>query len=307
MEALLPQVVATSLINLSLALVVGALAALVWLMKEAAPWREQVSQSLYRVVYQALIACACALLLSLWAEAAAMADVPLLDAGPAFREMLKSTHYGHAGVAAIVVVGLAMAAHLALVKRDASKTYAGMIAACLVLFAAARVSIGHAFEHGPFSLPVVLELVHVLMMALWTGAVFVAGWLVLPIVQACEQSATTHRASLLNSLSDWATVALLAILVTGAYNAYRVIGTPGDVVSTFYGNVLLFKLAMVVTAILLGGYNKFTGLPAALSFHSSEDSSRALRKVIAVLRIESFALFFAVVAAAVLTGSAPPA
>ena len=234
-----------------------------------------------------------------------MADVPFFEAGPAFKEMLKSTHYGHAGLTAIAVAVLALTGHFCMPNPKPSKAYVCLIAVCVGLLAAARVSIGHAFEHGPFSLAVAVELLHVLMMAVWTGIVLIAGWLALPIVSRSEQFATPDRAAFLSSLSDWATVALLAILATGTYNTFRVLHTPADLFG-FYGNVLLFKLAMVATAILLGGYNKFFGLPAATSSRL-DDSARGLRRVITVLRVESVALVLVVTAAAVLTGSAPPA
>jgi putative copper resistance protein D len=305
MEASFPQIAATALINLSLAWVVGTLAAHIWLKNVSAGWRSPVARSLYGALPYAVVICAGALLLSLWAEAAVMADVPLLEAGTPFREMLKSTHYGHAGVAALGFSGLALAAHLLLRKRQKSMSYVVMIATCIVLLASARVSIGHAFEYGAFSVATFVELLHIVMMALWTGIVFVAAWMTLSIVYRFEDSAMVDRAWFLNCLSHWATVALITILATGAYNSYRVLGNPAQLVDTFYGRVLLFKLSMVAMAILLGGYNKFAGLPAALS--STGDSVHGLRKVIVVLRIESVVLFFVVVAAAVLTGSAPPA
>lgn len=305
MEASLPQVIATSLINISLAWVVGVLAARVWLMQTSADWRISASRTLHCLMPYALLACAGALLLSLWSEAVVMGDVPFFSAWPAFREILKSTHYGHAGLTGIVAVLLALAGHLGIANRNAPKIYIGMITVCVVLLGAARVSIGHAFEYGAFSLATSVEFVHVMAMAMWTGIVFIAGWIVLPIVSRSEQIATPDRTFLLASLSDWATVALLAILATGAYNAYRVLNTPADLLS-FYGNVLVFKLVMVASAILLGAYNKFFGLPTASSCQRN-DSTPGLRRVITVLRVESAALIFAIAAAAVLTGSAPPA
>ncbi|GGI55664.1 copper resistance D family protein [Oxalicibacterium solurbis] len=305
MEASLPQVIATSFINVSLAWVVGALAARAWLTKVSADWRIPASRALYLLMPYALITCACALLFSLWSEAVVMADVPFFEGGAAFKEMLKSTHYGHAGLTAITAVVLALAGHLVLANRETPKFYAATIAVFVVLLGAARVSIGHAYEYGAFSLATAVELVHVLAMAMWAGIVFIAGWVALPIVSKSEHTAIPDRASFLNSLSDWATVALIAIVATGAYNAYRVLHAPADLFS-FYGNVLLFKLAMVAIAILLGAYNKFFGLPGASAYEFNDNTS-GLRRVITVLRVESVALFLAIVAAAVLTGSAPPA
>jgi len=62
----------------------------------------------------------------------------------------------------------------------------------------------------------------------------------------------------------------------------------------------MFKVVLVSVAIALGGFNKFVGLPTA------DASQTGLRKVIAVLRIESIALLLVLIAAAFLTSSAPP-
>ena len=142
-------------------------------------------------------------------------------------------------------------------------------------------------------------------MSLWAGTVFVAGWIVLPQVLVDESSPTGQRAAYLSALSNWATAALAGILATGAYNTYRVLDSPRDLIEGDYGHVLVFKLGFVLVAIALGGFNRFHGLPAAMSVQP-EKARRGLRGVIAVLRIESAALLLVLAAAAILTSSAPP-
>ena len=300
MESTLSQVAATALVNASFAWIAGLLASRFWLLKQATEWQRSAGKRLSSAMSAGLIVCAAAVFLSLWTESSLMGDVAWLDAWPVFARMMATTHYGHAGVAALVVLGVTMAAHCLLDRPDAGKAYVGSLAALLLLVAATRVAIGHAFEQGPFSVAVAVEWLHLLLMALWTGIVFVAGWLVLPHVLANDAPPSGERAAYLASMSNWAAAALAAILASGAYNAYRVLGSPRDLVDAEYGNVLLIKLALVLVAIALGGFNKLVGLPAAAA------SQAGLRKVITVLRIESLALLLVLIAAAALTGSAPP-
>ena len=252
-----------------------------------------------------LAACAIGALLSLWTEAAVMGDVAWPDAGPAFSEMLASTHYGHAGLTAVVLLVLAMLVHWRLKRKGAEMRSIHVVAGLVLLVAAARVSIGHASEHGLFGVVAWIEWLHVLLMSLWAGTVFVAGWIVLPQVLVDESSPTGQRAAYLSALSNWATAALAGILATGAYNTYRVLDSPRDLIEGDYGHVLVFKLGFVLVAIALGGFNRFHGLPAAMSVQP-EKARRGLRGVIAVLRIESAALLLVLAAAAILTSSAPP-
>lgn len=301
MESTLPQVAATALVNASFAWIVGVLASRFWLVNPATAWQRSAAKRLSSAMSAGLIVCAASIFLSLWTESSVMGDVAWLDAWPACARMMATTHYGHAGVAALVLLVATMVAHRMLDRPDAGMVYMASIAALLLLVAAARVTIGHAFEHGPFRVAVAVEWLHLLLMALWAGIVFVAGWLVLPHVLANEAAPSGERSAYLASMSNWAAAALAAILASGAYNAYRVLTSPRDLVDVDYGNVLLFKIALVLVAMALGGFNKLVGLPAA------EASQAGLRKVIAVLRIESIALLLVLIAAAVLAGSAPPA
>lgn len=299
MESTLPQTAATALFNISLAWTVGVLASRFWLMNQTAGWQKAAVKRLSPAMLAGLVACTIGVLLALWTESAAMGDVAWLDAWPVCVQMMTTTHYGHAGVAALSLLVIAMFVHWRLKGPGAGLGYVGSLTVLVLLVAAARVTIGHAYEHGPLSVAVLVEWHHLLLMSVWAGVVFVAGWLVLPRVLAGEFAPTKELAAYLASMSHWAGVALAGILATGAYNAYRVLGSPRQLIEVNYGQVLTFKLCLVVIAIALGGFNKFVGLPAVTSHHG-------LRSVITVLRIESAALLLVLMAAAVLTGSAPP-
>jgi putative copper resistance protein D len=306
MEFTVPQVAATALFNVSFAWIVGALASRYWVMKQTAVWQGAVVKRLSSAMLAGLMACTVGVFFSLWTESAMMGDVAWLDARPAFVQTVTATYYGHVGVAVLALLAVAIAAHLLFNRPGANKAYSRSIAALVLLLAAARVTVGHAFEHGPFSLAVAVEWLHLLFMALWAGIVFIAAWVVLPRVRDSEVVATGERAAYLTSMSNWAAVAVAGILATGIYNAYRVLGSPRELIDAVYGNVLVFKLAMVLLAIALGGFNKFVGLPAALSTMPSANTRSGLGTVVMALRMESIALLLVLMAAAVLTSSAPP-
>lgn len=299
MESTLPQTAATAMINISFAWTVGVLASKFWLMKQTAGWQKAVVERLSPAMLTGLMACTIGILLSLWTESAAMGDVAWLDAWPVCVQMMTTTHYGHAGVVAVALLVIAMVVHWQLKGPNAGLRYVGSLTVLLLLLAATRVTIGHAFEHGPLSIAVLVEWLHLLLMSIWAGIVFVAAWLVLARVLAGDSALAEELTAYLTSMSNWAGVALVGILVTGTYNAYRVLGSPRQLIEMDYGQVLTFKLCLVLIAIALGGFNKFVGLPAATS-------QRGLRNVITVLRIESAVLLLVLMAAAVLTSSAPP-
>jgi copper resistance protein D len=307
MESTLPQTVSTALINFSLAWVVGVLASRFWLRNGTEDWQSTAIERLASAMTFALMAGIVGILLSLWTESAAMGDVPWLDAWPACKEMLTSTHYGHAGVAAAVLLTIALMVHWRFGRQAKEARYLVSMMVLVLLILGARVTIGHAFEHGLWSPAAWIEWLHLILMSLWAGIVFVAGWMVLPQTLAHESAPPTARGRYLASMSNWASAALVGILATGAYNSYRVLGSVRELVNTDYGHVLVFKLVFVLLAIALGGYNKVIGLPLGLApDEEPAKSRRGLRRVIAVLRVESVALFLVLAAAAVMTNSAPP-
>lgn len=306
MESTPAQVAANALVNLSFAWTIGILACRPWLSRQTAAWERAVARHMAPAMLAGLAACTAGIFLSLWTESAIMGEVAWLDAWPVLTRMITTTHYGHAGAAAMALLVVAMGAHQVLYRSGARMPYTASMAGLLLSVAAARVTIGHAYEHGPFSLAAAAQWLHLLCMALWAGIVFVSGWLVLPPVLLMESGPTGERAAYLNPMSHWATAALAGVLATGAYNAWRVLGSPGDLVNAAYGQVLLVKMLLVLIAIALGGYNKFLGLPASLAKRDLTQSRRGLVAVVTVLRIESIVLVAVFVAAAILASSAPP-
>ncbi len=307
MEATLTLAAATAVVNISLAWMAGVLASRAWLTGGTAAWRGPAPTRMSSAMSAGLAGCAAGLLVSLWSEAAVMGDLAWLDAWPAFSQMLRTTHYGHAGAVMLGLLVVAMVVHWRLGRAGAGARYLASITLLLLMVAAARVSTGHAYEHGAFSVAVWVEWLHLVLMSLWAGVVFVAGWLVLPRVLAGPPVPAGELGSYLRSMSNWAAGALFGILATGAYNAWRVLGSPRDLVQTDYGMVLAFKVFLVMMAIALGAFNRFLGLPAALApAVAAARSQRALRTIVTALRIESLVLLLVIAAAALLSGSAPP-
>lgn len=297
------QSFATMIINATFAWMIGALAARTWLRPDdelVGDVRAKLSSSLVIAIWL----CMAASLLSLWQAAASMGDVHLRETDMLLLKAFVTTHYGVAGFAGLGLLLLA-----AVVSMVSSERFAGwrrglLIAGLLGAHAASRVTLGHAFEHGPFSVAVVVEWAHLILMALWVGTVMTAAWIVLPYFAAAG-STKRSPSGYLASVSNWASVALAGILITGLFNTFRVLGRPTDLVTTDYGWVLTTKLTLVVFAIGLGAYNRFVGFPKALGiWRASEEPS--LGSAMAILRIESVVLLMVLGAAAVLTGSAPP-
>jgi putative copper resistance protein D len=244
---------------------------------------------------------------SFWIHCALMSDSTLLEAGPAVRSMLMETGFGHAW---LVGAGL-MLCVVILSFIQAGNSIRFSLAICLALagVALARSNGGHPVDAGLFSLPVWADWVHLLAISAWVGLVLVTTYVVAPRFLNAPGSERVNSAAYIQSLSDAATVALIILFLTGAYNGWRGVRSPGDLLESGYGQILLLKLALVFVAAALGGHNRFFEMPkllASLKDASSTSPVKPLKRFATVLHIESVVLAGVLAAAAVLVSSPLP-
>lgn len=281
----------TTLLNLGLGLLVGASAALAWLGHCHSPQAGAARARLPRLVLVALSFMIAISFAIIWVEAAELAEVPLPEAWPAVQAMAE-THHGRSALGGIGTLGLLVATVLAGVTRRGARV---AVYGLLALYAYSRAFGGHAGASGS-SLVVVIDAMHLLLVSLWLGAVFISAYAVLPRVgHAGDASAYAGL------LSSAATVALAGLVATGVFNAWRALGEPSMLVGSPYGTALLVKLAFVGGAAALGGYNRFVEMPRLEAAEAG-----ALRRFVRVLRIESVVQAAALAAAAVLSTTPPP-
>lgn len=282
----------TWLLNLAFAMLLGLLSARHWLADGDAAWAGAVSRRLDSMWRPAALACLAGEFAALWSAAATMAGVGPADAGPALWTMLRATAFGKAGLLGLALAAALAAAGAAWMRRAAMRVAA---LALLVMFATARVANSHAAEEGLLTVGLAIELVHLLCVALWLGAVCVAAWLVM----RDERLAPVQY---MRRLSGAASVAIAAIVLTGVYNSWHGLGTPAQALGNPYGTALIVKVVLVLLAAGMGAYNKFLAFPQV-----EEGNMAALARARAVLQAESLVLVGAMLAAAVLVAQQPPA
>ena len=302
------QRVLTVVLNLSLATLVGASTAMLWLHAKASPW----ARSMLPRLRTALLVGACAAMLAyagiLWLEAASMAEVPLSDALPALRLVIHGTHYGLAwmiGAAALLVAGAVSAAPLRL-QTGAAASAIRILAIAVLLYSRSMVS--HAGAAGDFTWTIVVDWLHLVLVSLWVGEVLVAAVITLRRPAGSAPGNRADCAAYVAALSRGATLALAGIFITGALGAWRVLERPEDLVSNPYGLTLIAKLVLVLCAAALGGINRFVLMPLLLRSltRPGQGTPDAGGRFARVLQLEALVLAATLIAAAFLTSTAPP-
>jgi putative copper resistance protein D len=304
-ELALAQRIATVLLNLALAGLVGAALAALWLRRAVSPWARALDLRLHGAMKMGVPAAGLAYGAVLWLEAATMAEVPVAQAWPAVRSVLSATHYGLAwmiGAGALLVAGLALVLPPG---RGSLASMLRLLALAVLLYT--RSTVSHAASDGDFTWAVAADWVHLVLVSVWVGGVLVAGLAALPAEPGDPQSARECGAYV-QALSRSATLALAGIVVTGAFSAWRGLGVIENAVGNPYATILLLKLVPVLCAAALGGLNRFRVMPALLQQlrQAGPAQAGARRRFVLVLRLEAVFLVASLVAAAVLASTPPP-
>ena len=295
------QRAAVVVLNLTIAILVGASAANLWLRSASSAWAAAALARLRRSMRAGVPVALGAYVAVLWLEAASMAEVPLAGAWPAVVSVLTATHYGIAwliGAAALVVLGLAGLVRPANAVR--------ILALGVFLFSRSMVS--HAGAAGDFTWAVAADWVHLVLVSAWVGEVIVAGLLVLDREPAGDPMDREDCARYIRQLSHSATIALTGIVITGAIGAWRGLGALENVAGTPYGTTLLVKIVLVLSAAALGGMDRFVVMPGLLEALRTPHTANlgTSRRFTAVLKVEALVLLAVLIAAAFLSSTSPP-
>lgn len=87
--------------------------------------------------------------------------------------------------------------------------------------------------------------------------------------------------------STVAAVALVVVAVAGTMLTFSILDSPGELVSTGFGRLLIVKVVAVAAAAALGGYNFRYVIPQLVESPNDGEASELLR---ATVRIEAWIL-----------------
>jgi putative copper resistance protein D len=216
---------------------------------------------------------------------------------PQLTEVMAGTHAGRILLCngAIVLVLLAL-----LLVREAyqPRIDSSLPIVLLAILAATRAATGHAAAEGDFTLAEFVQFIHLSSIAVWSGSVIATAFFVLPSMYRAGQFDTIIECA--RRLSKVVTLALLLVVLTGAYNSYRGLGASLDPLAhTQWGILLDIKITLVGLAVSMGAYNRklVRKTPRMLSAQAS--------RFTLVLRAEATTMLLILVVSAWLANSPP--
>ncbi|HEV3424100.1 MAG TPA: CopD family protein [Paraburkholderia sp.] len=294
------QVAMAALMNVAFAFAIGSALLGAWLAKDAqakvAPARPAWLRA-QRSMLTATVVLVLADLGWLLYEAASMSGVALPNAFGVIPTVLSQTHVGYAWsvafIGALVLLLTALSSHASTLRN-------ALLWLAVIAIAAGKASLGHAADAGPASAAIGVHTLHVLATSVWGGLVLASGLAVLPALGTSIARGILIRTAM--QVSNVSLVAVLFVVLTGVFNAVRGSGGSfGAIEVSTWGHVLMLKLALVATALVLGGLNRFSALPRLRRTASTMDAHTFTN----VLYLEALAMIGILVAAAALSHSIP--
>ena len=138
-----------------------------------------------------------------------------------FVDVMTGTHAGRA-LLCNGVVSLLLLAMVPVRRLWNSRIGTAFLLTVFATLAATRAATGHPAADGDFTLPELVQFVHLASIAIWSGGVIAAGFFVLPELLRMQQIEAVAQFG--RRLSNTVTVAVLLIVLTGLYNSYRGLG-----------------------------------------------------------------------------------
>lgn len=308
LDAAAAKVATTVVLNVFMAASLGASLAGAWLRSSQSPWALLSTNRLRTVALLSVFVSSLAYFALLWLEASTMAEVPVSEAGEAVALVLGATHYGTAWI--IGACALLLIAVLAALRWTPERAgAAGLVRlAAFAIYFYSRSIVSHAGAGGDASWAVAADWVHLALASVWFGEVVIAALFTLRAGAGPARPERLDRARYVHALSTTATWALAGIFLTGLFSAWRQLGSPADAIGHPYTSILTAKLALVASAAVLGGWNRFFVMPGMLDElqRTGPAQGRPARRFATILTIEAIILCAALVLAALLSATAPP-
>jgi putative copper resistance protein D len=279
---LLPRVVASTLFDIAYMGAFGTLLAQHWLRPEAGTLMPSLRLTVW---LRCCILLMCGtLLVQLWLLTATMSGTSgIISVIQLIPQVLFATRPGSVWIFQFVLAAtLAAVIHL-LADRLPNVTL-WMAFGGLCLLGAARAASGHAAGQGDFTWAEGMQWLHIMGTAVWSGGVVVSGLLIVPRINLLLTSSALSDYGL--RLSRTSTLALLSVLLSGAFNAY--IGLGGSLpplVHTTWGHLLTLKVCVVLTTIAVGGVNRLLLTKRSIGNTSWPDRFMHLLRVEAILML----------------------
>jgi putative copper resistance protein D len=209
-------------------------------------------------------------------RAAEMSGRPLSTVFLVLPTVIFRTHLGCAWlirIGALVLLSLTL-----MVGRRLRETrgFTGFMLGIAVIIAMTESASGHASDKGDFSIPEIMDFLHLLAACAWGGGLLALSLVVLPTLSRAGDQTAGLIADIAGRFSKIAGIAVGFIAISALYNAWEFVGNFEAVWHSPYGWTIFAKVLLFSLLILLGGFNRYVSVPLLLEWGGASQIARGM-------------------------------
>ncbi|GAA3195286.1 copper resistance CopC/CopD family protein [Dactylosporangium siamense] len=202
-------------------------------------------------------------------------------------------------VTAAVTAGLALAVALLGPGLAARRRRVTAVAAAAIAVMAPAL-VGHTRAASPELLAIGADALHLVAGGVWLGGL--AG---LALTLPALSSRGVTAAEVLARFSTVAAGILAALVATGSLLVWRILGSWTALVDTSYGRLVLAKIAVVLTALAIAAWNRWSLLPRLKRAPNTTSRQARTRPVVRATAVEGAVLVVALLLTGFLVDTSP--
>ena len=258
---------------LCLTFCIGTLVCRLWVLENSTQFESPPQQSLvtsrwrgFGIVTVVMIASSIGDLL---VRAVEMSGQPLSEVFPVLPTVVFHTHLGHAWLIRIAAfILLAVMVKAGNRYRD-SRRYLYLMLGVGLVASMTKSATGHAADAGDFSVPEIIDWLHLLATLAWGGGLFVLSLGILPKIIKQDDQAAPLIAGVVGRFSRIAGFAVVVIALTAVYNAVTQVGSVDALLEAPYGRIIIVKSFLLFFLLNLGAFNRYAVLPLLRKWEGS--------------------------------------
>jgi len=295
---------------LSLFIAIGAIICRLWIFPSSFFEQNNIRTQWKKILTIGLYGIGITSLCILFIRTMEMSSASTFDTVYFLKPVLLKTHYGHILIIRMMLLILAgftffwINHHRQFTNTTAYTLFLIMIG---IIFTYSATS--HAARAGDFTLDEFVDSLHIFSGLTWGGSIIMMSIIIFPNLIEKFIKNKIMIATLMNRLSIVCTYALCGVLISGIYNAWRLLGSFQSFINTEYGNILLTKLFFVTLLIILGTINHFVLVPHIRIWASDKKNIGypCVKKIMITISAEAIIICIIIILTAILINGIPPA
>jgi putative copper export protein len=209
-------------------------------------------------------------------RAAEMSGHPLSTILPVLPRVIFHTHLGGAWFIRIVALVLLSLTLLVGRRLRHARGITGFMLCIAVIIAMTESASGHASDKGDFSIPEIMDFLHLLAACAWGGGLSALSMVILPNLAKGGDQAAALIADSARRFSRIAGIAVGIIAITALYNAWAFVGSFEAIWTSPYGWTVFAKVILFSFLIFLGAFNRYVSVPLLLEWGGASPAGRGL-------------------------------